>query len=138
MTASRLETVRRVAVLRTTAARAAVGAAGARRDLARAHHAEQVAELAGSAVSGGSSAEVQARFLGIQRLADDVTQAAQEVQVREQERETALAGWSHSARRARLLDDVCARHRAEHEAAGELRTQHLLDDLAARRGRDPR
>ena len=47
MSGSRLDTVRRVAVLRTTAARAAVGAAAVRSDIARRHLDARTAELAG-------------------------------------------------------------------------------------------
>ena len=133
MAASRLETVRRVAVLRTTAARAAVGAAGARQQTAQAHHEARVAGLAGTRLVAGTAAEVQAGLQSLARLADDVNEAGREVRLREDERRTAVLGWTDAARRARLLDDVCARHRAERDAAAEKRTQHVLDDLAARR-----
>lgn len=133
MKGSRLDTVRRVAEMRTAAARAAVGAAGARHATAQRHHEAKVAGLAGTHLSGGTAAEVQAGLAVLSRLADDVTQAGREVLLREDERRTALAGWSDAARRARLLDDVCARHRADHEAGVEKRVQSQLDDLAARR-----
>lgn len=133
MSASRLETVRRVAVLRTAAARAAVGAAGVRRDTAVAHHTDRMTALSGNVLPPGSAGEVVAGLDAVARLAQAVTDAAGEVLLREQERTDALAGWSDAARRARLLEDVCARQRAEREATAELRAQHLLDDLAGRR-----
>lgn len=130
---SRLETVRRVAVLRTAAAKAAVGAAGVRCQTAERHHADRVEGLARTRLHGGRAGDVQTGLATLARLADDVAAAGREVGLREQERRQAVAGWTDATRRARLLDDVCARQRGEREAAGEKRTQHLLDDLAARR-----
>lgn len=130
---SRLETVRRVAALRTGAARAAVGAAGVRRELAEQEYRELVDGLARTCLAGGVAPEVGGALAGLQRRADAVRAAAEQVGEREGERQAALAVWSAAACRTGLLDEVCGRHRLERAHTVELRVQSLLDDLAARR-----
>jgi len=132
---SRLETVRRVAELREAAARAAVAAAQAARTEAEAEHGRRVAALSGVALSAGTAAQAHAELAGAGRLAEGVTAARHAMSAREDERGAAVTGWVDAARRARLLGEVCTRHREQRDARLERSTQHLLDDLSASRTR---
>ena len=132
---SRLETVRRVAELREAAARAGVAAAQAARAAAEHEHDRRRAALAATGLSAGAALQVRAELASNERLAGAVTAARSEVGAREQDRSAAVTGWVDAARRARLLDEVCTRHREQRELGRERSTQHLLDDLSARRTR---
>ena len=132
---SRLETVRRVAELREAAARATVGAAQAARAQAEREHERRRTALAGTVLGAGTAMQVHADLAGAERLADGVSAARAEVRVRDDERSAAVSGWVDAARRARLLGEVCTRHRELRELGQERSTQHLLDDLSATRTR---
>lgn len=133
MSTSRLETVRRVAELREAAARAAVAAAQAARVQAEQEHVERVAAVAGRRLNAGPADGVRDQLAATARLADAAGAAARAVALREDDRRAAVAGWVDATRRARLLGEVCTRHREERESALEKQTQHLLDDLAGSR-----
>ena len=132
---NRLETVRRVAELREAAARAAVGAAQAARMQAEQEHERRQGALAGAGLSAGGALQVRAALASAERLADAVTAARAQVRARDDERGAAVTGWVDAARRARLLGEVCTRHREQTELGRERSTQHLLDDLSASRTR---
>lgn len=133
MNGSRLETVRRVAELREAAARATVAAAQAARAQAEQDHAERVDALAGRRVSAAPAGAVRSQLDATARLADAAGAAARAVALREDDRRAAVQGWVEATRRARLLGEVCSRHREERATALELQTQQLLDDLAGSR-----
>ena len=129
---SRLKTVRRVAQLRETGARAAAGAA--RRavgdaEMLRDSKLDELSRTTLSSPGAGLVAEGARRA----RLAVALVEAGAAIVVRVQEQEQAVQHYVAASRTTHLVSEVCARHDIAAEATKEAATQRLMDDLAGTR-----
>ena len=113
------------AVARGHAAQALSAAAAAEDRCDQAEHDLRAAGLAGGSPSAlGTSTQV--------RLwrADAVALAGEQVAQSQEARQVALAQWTETRRRQRLLESLAARKREERLAAVEKSEQRLADELA--------
>jgi hypothetical protein len=129
----RLATVLRVAALQERVARAEAGRAQVVLAGAAATHAARLATVAaGRLPTGGPAALQHALVLGGLR-AEAVGVAAAELGTAGQQRAAALARWTAARGRARLLEELDARQRADDDATETRAAQRLADDLSAGR-----
>ena len=132
MKPSRLETVRRVALVRETAARAAAAALQRAHAEAGATRVARVEELSRTGFRSGSAQLALADGAQRGRLSASVTDASADLAAADVQRLIGVQSALTATRNARLLDKVCDRHRSEALAAGEAVTQRLLDDLSGK------
>ena len=133
----RLSTVLRVAALQERLAKAEAGRAAGAVEAARTAQTTRQQALASSRLTTDTPAGLQ-QALSLQRLrAQAVTEAAADVVLAHDARTAAVQAWTGARARARLLDEMDRRLRAERLAAELGAAQRLADDLTSGR-RAPR
>lgn len=140
MTGSRrLATVLRVAALQERLARAEAGRAAVAVETARSTQTARQQALVDARLLGGSSrgpGDLQ-QALSLQGLrAQAVTAAAADVVLAQDARTASVTAWSGARARARLLEELDGRLRAEREAAALGAAQRLADDLTGGRRKE--
>ena len=127
---SAVQTLLRVAELQEAVARGHAGRALAEVRQADALHAEAQAHLAEAGLDGGSR-EALERTTQVRLWRADVVAAAESEQSRAAAaRDAALAGWTASRQRHRLVETLAERAREEQRAHREKAEQALADELA--------
>lgn len=129
----RLGTVLRVAAMQERLAKAEAGRAAVAVETARGTEAERQQALAEARLCGGTPAGLQ-QTLSLQRLrAQAVTTAAADVVLAQDARTASVQAWTGARARARLLEELDGRLRAERQAAEIGAAQRLADDLTGGR-----
>ena len=139
MTSSRrLATVLRVAALQERLAKAEAGRAAVAVETARSTESARQQALADARVLGGTPADLQQALSLMGLRAQAVTAAAADVVLAQDARDGVRPAWSGARARARLLEELDARLRAEREAAALGAAQRLADDLTGGRRKEDR
>lgn len=125
-----IATLVRVAELQEAVARGQAAQALAAARTAQEEHAHAQAELQDAGLAGGTPAALETSTRTRLWRADAVAQAQARVTDANGAREAALAQWTETRRRQRLLDSLAARKREEHRAGVERSEQRLADELA--------